>query len=77
MHVGVDGCRGGRYAVRRDVSGQGLVAGVYASFAGLLESVGDPAVVAIDIPIGLRVPDDIPRMKAHIDRYACEAFGVS
>lgn len=54
--IGVDGCKAGWIAVWRlgdSIPG----AAVFNSFAGLLSSFGDDAIVAVDMPIGL--PDRI------------------
>lgn len=50
--VGVDGCKAGWIAVRR-ASGSALSVEVFASFAALLASLPDGAVIAVDMPIGL------------------------
>jgi predicted RNase H-like nuclease len=50
--VGVDGCKAGWIAVRRDADAAPSVE-VFASFAALLAALPDDAVVAVDMPIGL------------------------
>lgn len=50
--VGVDGCKAGWIAVRRDPGATPSVC-VFASFAALLDALPDDAVVAVDMPIGL------------------------
>ncbi len=49
--VGVDGCPGGWIAAVEDRSGVRVA--VFRDFAGLSQSVGDDAFVAVDMPIGL------------------------
>ncbi|WP_176060521.1 DUF429 domain-containing protein [Paraburkholderia sp. BCC1876] len=51
--VGVDGCKGGWYAVKRDHKTAEIHTRVCASFDELLTWAPAPAIVAIDIPIGL------------------------
>ncbi|MCF6115573.1 DUF429 domain-containing protein [Mesorhizobium muleiense] len=50
--VGVDGCRAGWIAVRRD-PGAAPAAAVFPSFAALLDALPADATVAVDMPIGL------------------------
>ena len=51
--AGVDGCRGGWLSVKREV-GTGVVGvEVYKDGESLFWQRSDPAVIAIDIPIGL------------------------
>ncbi|TJV39834.1 MAG: DUF429 domain-containing protein [Mesorhizobium sp.] len=50
--VGVDGCRAGWIAVRRDPGAAPSVA-VFPSFAALLDALPAGATVAVDMPIGL------------------------
>ena len=50
--VGVDGCKAGWIAVRRD-PGAAPSAAVFASFAALLDALPADATVAVDMPIGL------------------------
>ncbi|TIL33194.1 DUF429 domain-containing protein [Mesorhizobium sp.] len=50
--VGVDGCRAGWIAVRRDPGTAPSVA-VFPSFAALLDALPAGATVAVDMPIGL------------------------
>lgn len=54
--VGIDGCKAGWIAVRRGASDV-HEAGVFNSFAGVLDSLPSDAIVAVDMPIGL--PDRI------------------
>jgi predicted RNase H-like nuclease len=49
--AGVDGCKAGWIAVIRDDTGTN--ARVFGSFEGLLATMPDDAVVAVDMPIGL------------------------
>jgi len=51
--IGVDGCRDGWLYVRRDLHSEGLAAGFVTSFAKLVHLRPQPAVLAIDVPIGL------------------------
>ena len=51
--VGVDGCKGGWYAVRQDARTGAITAHVCPSFADLLAWTPAPAVVGVDMPIGL------------------------
>ncbi|NYH26094.1 DUF429 domain-containing protein [Paraburkholderia bryophila] len=51
--VGVDGCKGGWYAAKRDHKTGKIHTRVCASFKELLSWAPAPAVVAIDIPVGL------------------------
>ena len=51
--VGVDACRAGWFAARHDASTGRLRHTVFATFADLLAWAPAPAVIAIDIPIGL------------------------
>lgn len=50
--VGVDGCKAGWIAVRRDAGSAPSVA-VYPSFVALLDTLPADATVAVDMPIGL------------------------
>ncbi|MCF6098425.1 DUF429 domain-containing protein [Mesorhizobium muleiense] len=50
--VGVDGCKAGWIAVRRD-PGAAPSAAVFPSFAALLDALPIDATVAVDMPIGL------------------------
>jgi predicted RNase H-like nuclease len=50
--AGVDGCRAGWIAAI-DRPGEPLAVAVFPSFAGLLSSLPEDAVVAVDMPIGL------------------------
>ncbi|RWP68540.1 DUF429 domain-containing protein [Mesorhizobium sp.] len=50
--VGVDGCKAGWIAVRRDLGAAPSVA-VFPSFAALLDALPADATVAVDMPIGL------------------------
>jgi predicted RNase H-like nuclease len=50
--VGVDGCKAGWIAVRRDPGAAHSVA-VFPSFAALLDALPADATVAVDMPIGL------------------------
>jgi predicted RNase H-like nuclease len=50
--VGVDGCKAGWIAVRRDPGAAPSVA-VFPSFAALLDALPADATVAVDMPIGL------------------------
>ncbi|RWK93978.1 MAG: DUF429 domain-containing protein, partial [Mesorhizobium sp.] len=50
--VGVDGCKAGWIAVRRD-PGAAPSAAVFPSFAALLDALPADATVAVDMPIGL------------------------
>jgi len=52
MVVGVDGCRGGWVAARIEGRGPPRIE-LYRSFAEVLAAYPPPAVVAVDIPIGL------------------------
>ena len=51
MHVGVDGCADGWVAVID--GGRQLAVAVVPNLAALLERVGDAAIIAIDVPVGL------------------------
>jgi predicted RNase H-like nuclease len=51
--VGVDGCRGGWYAVKQDGRTGTIRARVWPTFAELLAWAPAPAIVAVDMPIGL------------------------
>ena len=51
--AGIDGCRGGWVAAWRDLEAGDIVCRVVHRFADLLESEFRPAVLAVDIPIGL------------------------
>jgi predicted RNase H-like nuclease len=51
--VGVDGCKGGWYAVRQHARTGAIETRICASFAGLLAWAPAPAIVAVDMPIGL------------------------
>ena len=54
MFLGIDGCPGGWYAVSTPAT-HGQIAGkVYPRFSDVLAGVGPDAVIAVDIPIGLR-----------------------
>lgn len=50
--VGVDGCKGGWFAVSRTLSENGVAARVFSRFEEILDA-WKPAVIAVDIPIGL------------------------
>lgn len=52
--LGVDGCPGGWFAVRGATDGQPETGTVYRTFAELLAAAPSGAIVAVDIPIGLR-----------------------
>lgn len=51
--VGVDGCKGGWFAARRDARSGEISTRMCASFAELLAWAPAPAIIAVDIPIGL------------------------
>lgn len=51
--VGVDGCRGGWYAARRCARSGAIVTRVCPTFEELLAWAPAPAIIAVDIPIGL------------------------
>ena len=51
--VGVDGCRGGWYAVRQDGQTGTIHTRVWPTLAELLAWAPAPAIVAVDMPIGL------------------------
>lgn len=51
--VGVDGCKGGWFAVKRDKANGTIEVAVLATFAQLLDWAPAPAVIGIDMPIGL------------------------
>jgi predicted RNase H-like nuclease len=51
--VGVDGCRGGWYAVRQDIRTGAISTRVWLTFEALLAWAPPPTIVAVDIPIGL------------------------
>jgi predicted RNase H-like nuclease len=51
--LGIDGCKGGWYAVRQDAKTGEITARVWTSFAELLAWAPAPAIVAVDMPIGL------------------------
>jgi predicted RNase H-like nuclease len=51
--AGVDGCPGGWFAVFMRPSGGDVVLGMFARFADVLASAQRPAIVAVDMPIGL------------------------
>lgn len=50
--VGVDGCKAGWIAVRRDLDAATSV-GVFPTFAALLDALPADATVAVDMPVGL------------------------
>jgi predicted RNase H-like nuclease len=50
--AGVDGCKAGWIAVRRDLDAAPSV-GVFPTFAALLDALPDHATIAVDMPIGL------------------------
>lgn len=50
---GVDGCRGGWIAIRKDVASGEVSSTVYASTEQLIYTSPNPEVLALDIPIGL------------------------
>ena len=52
--AGVDGCPGGWIAAFVRPAGNDCVVAVYPNFADVLASPQAPAIVAVDIPIGLR-----------------------
>lgn len=54
MHIGVDGCPGGWYAVRSVGEDAPLAWAVYGRFSELLAAAPPNATIAVDIPIGLR-----------------------
>ncbi|MEM5433994.1 DUF429 domain-containing protein [Paraburkholderia diazotrophica] len=51
--VGVDGCKGGWYAVRQDARTGAISERICGSFAEVLSWATAPAIVAVDMPIGL------------------------
>ena len=51
--AGVDACKGGWICITRDLVSREISSQVVASISPLLDRVARPAVVAIDIPIGL------------------------
>ncbi|HWT39132.1 MAG TPA: DUF429 domain-containing protein [Paraburkholderia sp.] len=51
--LGVDGCKGGWYAVRQDARTGAIEARICESFAALLAWAPAPAIVGVDMPIGL------------------------
>ena len=51
--AGVDGCKGGWVAALRDLEAGDIVFGLFDRLAHLLDGEFRPAVVAVDIPIGL------------------------
>lgn len=51
--AGVDGCRAGWFAVFLRPEGKEAHARVFAKFAGIAAAPEAPAVIAVDIPIGL------------------------
>lgn len=51
--LGVDGCKGGWYAVRQHARTGEIETRICASFAALLAWAPAPAIVAVDMPIGL------------------------
>lgn len=51
--AGVDGCRGGWVVVLRDEHSATYIARVVPDFAAVLELPEAPAVIAVDVPIGL------------------------
>jgi predicted RNase H-like nuclease len=51
--VGVDGCKGGWFAVKRDRASGTIEVAVWATFAQLLHWAPAPAVIGVDMPIGL------------------------
>lgn len=53
MHNGVDGCRGGWYAVQSVADGARLIWAVHGKFSDLLSAAPVGATIAVDIPIGL------------------------
>jgi predicted RNase H-like nuclease len=52
MLVGVDGCRGGWLAVVEAKPGT-VEANIHETFAALIEAIPQPALIAVDIPMGL------------------------
>ena len=53
MFVGIDGCRGGWYAVHQAKPAATIEGRIYETFGQALQSLPPSAVVAVDIPIGL------------------------
>ncbi|MBP0592398.1 DUF429 domain-containing protein [Paraburkholderia sp. LEh10] len=51
--AGVDGCKGGWYAVRQDGRTGALTTRICPTFADLLAWLPAPAIVGVDMPIGL------------------------
>ncbi len=51
--LGVDGCKGGWYAARQDARTGAIETRVCATFGELLDWARAPAIVAVDMPIGL------------------------
>jgi len=51
--LGVDGCKGGWYAVRQHARTGAIETRICASFSELLAWAPAPAIVAVDMPIGL------------------------
>lgn len=51
--VGVDGCKGGWFAVKRDRASGTIEVAVWETFAQLLHWAPAPAVIGVDMPIGL------------------------
>ena len=51
--LGVDGCKGGWYAVKQQAQTGAIETRICASFSDLLAWAHAPAIVAVDMPIGL------------------------
>ncbi|MBN3752720.1 DUF429 domain-containing protein [Paraburkholderia sp. Tr-20389] len=73
--LGVDGCKGGWYAVRQHARTGAIETRVCESFAALLAWAQAPAIIAVDMPIGLsstgfRTCDAEARRRLHWPRSA-------
>ena len=53
-YLGIDGCPAGWYAVRRGTATGTITGKVYTRFSDVLADATPSAVIAVDIPIGLR-----------------------
>lgn len=53
MVVGIDGCRGGWYAISQRAESAVMEVAVFANFRDVLRAFGDADVIGVDMPIGL------------------------
>ncbi len=73
--VGVDGCKGGWFAVSRDLSSGRIQAKLFPRFEGIMNE-WMPVIIAVDIPVGLS-SDEKPRGCDKQARATLGARGVS